>query len=211
MRPCCDPPGGGWADRTAQRSQRSGEPGSEKNLLREEGAQRRGNCFRWKVAGMKPKAQPRPRQDSRQTRTYWCRPSPKGGMANSAPPNDGCTGMPPSGIDMPDPMARPATGMRPVAYNGASHGGYRKKTGEAGRQRDTFMRRPSLCPGMEPPPSKKASTSCSGRPANHCVAAGLTLQAMAVHGMAVAHRAAGIVRRHALKASAAPRARKHLH
>lgn len=92
MRPCCDPPGGGWADRTAQRSQRSGEPGSEKNLPREEAAQRRGNCFRWKVAGMKPKAQPCQRQDSRQTRTHWCRPSPKGGMADSVPAHDGCIG-----------------------------------------------------------------------------------------------------------------------
>src|SRR3546814_11379022 len=50
------------------RSKRSGEPGSEKNLLREEAAQRRGNCFRWKVAAMKPKAQPCPRQDSRQAK-----------------------------------------------------------------------------------------------------------------------------------------------
>ncbi|WP_128098679.1 hypothetical protein [Paracidovorax avenae] len=37
----------------------------------------------------------------------------------------------------------------------------------------------------------------------------LTLQAMAVHGMAAARRAAGIARRRALKASAAPQARKH--
>jgi len=65
VRPRCDPAGGGWAGRTAQRSQPRGEPGSEKNLLREEAAQRRGNCFRWKVAAMKPKAQPFPRQDSR--------------------------------------------------------------------------------------------------------------------------------------------------
>lgn len=66
VRPCCDPSGGGWAGRTAQRSQQRGEPGSEKNLSREECAQRRGNCFRWKVAAMKPKAQPRHRQDSQQ-------------------------------------------------------------------------------------------------------------------------------------------------
>lgn len=50
------------------RSQRSGEPGSEKNLSREECAQRRGNCLRWKVAAMKPKAQPCARQDSRQAK-----------------------------------------------------------------------------------------------------------------------------------------------
>lgn len=68
MRPCCDPAGGGWAGRTAQRSQHRGEPGSEKNLSREECVQRRGNCFRWKVAAMKPKAQPFPRQDSRQAK-----------------------------------------------------------------------------------------------------------------------------------------------
>lgn len=54
----------GWPHRL--RSQRSGEPGSEKNLAREECAQRRGNCFRWKVAAMKPKAQPCHRQDSQQ-------------------------------------------------------------------------------------------------------------------------------------------------
>nr|CUV55065.1 protein of unknown function [Ralstonia solanacearum] len=39
-----------------------------KDLLREEAAQRRGNCLRWKVAAMKPEAQPRPRQDSRQAK-----------------------------------------------------------------------------------------------------------------------------------------------
>ncbi|NHF65633.1 hypothetical protein FFY45_07630 [Xanthomonas hortorum] len=68
VRPCCDPAGGGWAGRTAQRSQHRGEPGSENNFCREECAQRRGNCFRWKVAAMKPKAQPFPRQDSRQAK-----------------------------------------------------------------------------------------------------------------------------------------------
>jgi hypothetical protein len=73
VRPCCDPAGGGWAGRTAQRSQQRGEPGSEKNFLREEAAQRRGNCFRWKVAAMKPKAQPRPHQDSQQTKDAWGR------------------------------------------------------------------------------------------------------------------------------------------
>src|SRR3546814_12270971 len=57
------------------RSKRSGEPGSEKNLLREEAAQRRGNCFRWKVAAMKPKAQPFPRQDSRQAKDARAAPS----------------------------------------------------------------------------------------------------------------------------------------
>lgn len=66
VRPCCDPAGGGWAGRTAQRSQQRGEPGSEKNLSREECAQRRGNCFRCKVAAIKHKAQPRHRQDSQQ-------------------------------------------------------------------------------------------------------------------------------------------------
>ncbi|OPD67417.1 hypothetical protein AO883_33170 [Pseudomonas aeruginosa] len=40
VRPCCDPSGGGWAGRTAQRSQHRGEPGSEKNLSREECAER---------------------------------------------------------------------------------------------------------------------------------------------------------------------------
>ncbi|MBA0461879.1 hypothetical protein D7Y60_15090 [Stenotrophomonas maltophilia] len=68
MRPCCEPAGGGWAGRTAQRSQQREEPGSEKNLSREECAQRRGNCFRCKVAAMKPEAQPCPRQDSRQAK-----------------------------------------------------------------------------------------------------------------------------------------------
>ncbi|MCA8070577.1 hypothetical protein [Burkholderia vietnamiensis] len=68
VRPCCDPVGGGWAGCTAQRAQQRGAPESEKNLLREEAAQRRGNCFRWKVAAMKPKAKPCPRQDSQQTK-----------------------------------------------------------------------------------------------------------------------------------------------
>ncbi|KGA23302.1 hypothetical protein AO825_06470 [Pectobacterium brasiliense] len=68
VRPCCDPPGGGWAGGTAQRSQHRGEPGGEKNLSREECAQRRGNCFRLQVAVIKPKAQPRQRQDSRQAK-----------------------------------------------------------------------------------------------------------------------------------------------
>src|SRR3546814_13737701 len=31
VRPCCEPAGGGWAGRTAQRSQQRGEPGSAKN------------------------------------------------------------------------------------------------------------------------------------------------------------------------------------
>ncbi|EBJ2702468.1 hypothetical protein DQ648_22905 [Salmonella enterica] len=68
VRPCCDPVGGGWAGRTAQRSQHRGESGSANNLSREEAAQQRGNCLRWKVAAMKPKAQPYPRQDSQQTK-----------------------------------------------------------------------------------------------------------------------------------------------
>ncbi|RMK68550.1 hypothetical protein IPC87_14970 [Pseudomonas aeruginosa] len=68
VRPCCDPAGGGWAGRTAQRSQHRGEPGSANNLSREEAAQRWGNCLHWKVAAMKPKAQPCPRQDSQQTK-----------------------------------------------------------------------------------------------------------------------------------------------
>ena len=66
MRPCCDPAGGGRAGRTAQRPQRREGPGDEKNLAGEECAQRRGNCFRWTVAAMKPEAQPRPRQDAQQ-------------------------------------------------------------------------------------------------------------------------------------------------
>jgi len=40
---------------------------------------------------MKPKAQPRPRQDSQQTRTHGP-PAPKGDMANFASPRNGCTG-----------------------------------------------------------------------------------------------------------------------
>lgn len=167
MRPCCDPPGGGWADRTAQRSQRSGEPEGEKNLLREEAAQRRGNCFRWKVAGMKPKAQPCPRQDSRQTRTYWCRPSPKGGMADSVPAHDGCTGT----LSLQHPHGHPN------GKAGNEHASRRIQRRSAWQpqeedqrsrlQRDTFMSRPSLHPGIEPPPPKTASTSASGRAASH--------------------------------------------
>lgn len=174
MRPCCDPPGGGWADRTAQRSQRSGEPGSEKNLPREEAAQRRGNCFRWKVAGMKPKAQPCPRQDSRQTRTYWCRPSPKGGMANSVPPNDGCTGM----------LPLRHRHVRPNGKAGNEHASRRAQRRSAWRLQEEDRRsrlaagraygnRSSSLPAMEPPPSKAAITSCSGYAASLRVASAL--------------------------------------
>ncbi|KAI3601540.1 hypothetical protein D8I24_3922 (plasmid) [Cupriavidus necator H850] len=35
-------------------------------MLREEAAQRRGNCLGWKVAAMKTEAQPRPPQDAQQ-------------------------------------------------------------------------------------------------------------------------------------------------
>src|SRR3546814_17570197 len=71
------------------RSKRSGEPGSEKNLLREEAAQRRGNCFRWKVAAMKPKAQPCPRQDSRQAKDAGAARSCKETWPTSASEHDG--------------------------------------------------------------------------------------------------------------------------
>ena len=44
-RPCCDPVGVGRAGRTAQRPQQRGGPEGAKNLLREEGVQRRGIFF----------------------------------------------------------------------------------------------------------------------------------------------------------------------
>ena len=65
------PAGTGWLHRL--RSKRSGEPGGEKNLLREEAAQR-GNCFRRTVAAMKPEAQPRPARIHNETRTPWAEP-----------------------------------------------------------------------------------------------------------------------------------------
>src|SRR3546814_7522483 len=74
------------------RSKRSGEPGSEKNLLREEAAQRRGNCFRWKVAAMKPKAQPCPRPDSRQAKDAGAARSCKETWPTSASAHDGGPG-----------------------------------------------------------------------------------------------------------------------
>jgi len=60
------------------RSQRSGEPESANNLVREECAQRRGNYLRCKVAAIKPKAQPRLRQDSQRDKDGLARPQPKG-------------------------------------------------------------------------------------------------------------------------------------
>ncbi|MCY1280157.1 hypothetical protein D9M68_885460 [compost metagenome] len=83
----------GWPHRL--RSKRSEEPGSEKNLSREECAQRRGNCFHWKVATIKPKAQPRPRQDSQQDKDVQADRPPNGDMADSASPRDGSTGLEP--------------------------------------------------------------------------------------------------------------------
>ncbi len=80
-------------------------------------------------------------------------------MADSVPAHDGYTGTLRLHTRKAIPTARPATSMHPAAYSGAAHGSYRKKTSDAGRQRDTFMRRPSLRHGMEPPPSKMASTS----------------------------------------------------
>tara|TARA_R100001230_G_scaffold25592_2_gene21334 strand:- start:7444 stop:7737 length:294 start_codon:yes stop_codon:yes gene_type:complete len=53
-------------------------------LLREEAAQRRGNCFRRTVAAMKPEAQPCHRQDSQRTKDATGRTDPNGAMAGSA-------------------------------------------------------------------------------------------------------------------------------
>lgn len=63
-------------------------------MLREEAAQRRGNCFRRTVAAMKPEAQPHPRQDLQRDKDALGRTAPKGDGADSASPHEGCTGSP---------------------------------------------------------------------------------------------------------------------
>ncbi len=63
-------------------------------MLREEAAQRRGNCFRRTVAAMKPEAQPRPRQDSQRDKDALGRTAPKGDGADSASPPEGFSGSP---------------------------------------------------------------------------------------------------------------------
>ena len=63
-------------------------------MLREEAAQRRGNCFRRTVAAMKPEAQPRHRQDSQRDKDALGRTAPKGDRANSASPHEDCSGSP---------------------------------------------------------------------------------------------------------------------
>ncbi|HIE1533678.1 TPA: hypothetical protein ACXJTR_006340, partial [Pseudomonas aeruginosa] len=70
------------------------EPGGEKNLLREEAVQRRGNCFRRTVAAMKPEAQPCHRQDSQRDKDALGRTAPKGDGAGSASPLEGFSGSP---------------------------------------------------------------------------------------------------------------------
>jgi hypothetical protein len=103
VRPCCDPSGGGWAGRTAQRSQQRGEPGSEKNLSREECAQRRGKLF--SLEGCGHEAQPPPGFTTTQGRTG--RPLPNGDMADSASPRDGFTGLRPDTGKDNAPTTRP--------------------------------------------------------------------------------------------------------
>lgn len=63
-------------------------------MLREEAAQRRGNCFRRTVAAMKPEAQPRHRQDSQRDKDALGRTAPKGDVAGSVSPHEGCSGSP---------------------------------------------------------------------------------------------------------------------
>jgi len=63
-----------------------------KEFVCEECAQRRGNCFRWKVAATKPKAQPCHRQDSRQAKDVLAARSRKETWPTSASPHDGFAG-----------------------------------------------------------------------------------------------------------------------
>lgn len=63
-------------------------------MLREEAAQRRGNCFRRTVAAMKPEAQPCHRQDSQRDKDALGRTAPKGDGADSASPPEGFSGSP---------------------------------------------------------------------------------------------------------------------
>ena len=86
-------------------------------MLREEAAQRRGNCFRRTVAAMKPKAQPSPRQDSQRDKDALGRPAPKGDRAGPASPHTGCTGLRPDAGQ----VNTPTTGENaPAAFRGAS-------------------------------------------------------------------------------------------
>ena len=63
-----DPMGEGRVGCIAQRPQQRGGQGGTRNLFREEGTECQGNLLGWTVAAMKPKAQPLPRQDSRQAK-----------------------------------------------------------------------------------------------------------------------------------------------
>ena len=73
-------------------------------MLREEAAQRRGNCFRRTVAAMKPEAQPRPRQDSQRDKDALGRTAPKGDGADSASPPEGFSGSPADAGQVKHPM-----------------------------------------------------------------------------------------------------------
>ena len=122
VRPCCDPPGGDGL--AAPRSGRNNvENRRRKEFVREECAQRRGNCFRRKVAVIKPKAQPRHRRfTTRQGRTG--RPLPNGDMADSASSHDNFTGLFPDAASMPQQQgtSAPATtcGHMLDAWRGSS-------------------------------------------------------------------------------------------
>ena len=101
VRPCCDPAGGmGWSH--AQRSQQRGEPGSEKNLSREECAQRREIVF----AARPSKAQPRHRQDSQQDKDAQAARS-RMETWPTRHPRDGCTGLRPDAGQVNAPTTRP--------------------------------------------------------------------------------------------------------
>lgn len=75
------------------RPQHSGGPEGPKNLLREEGAQRRGNCLGRTVAAMKPEAQAVPLPGFTTSQGRRGRTGPNGTMVNPAPPQEGSAGM----------------------------------------------------------------------------------------------------------------------
>jgi len=66
---------------------------------------------------MKPEAQPRHRQDSRQDKDALGRTAPNGDGAGSASPHEGCTGSPADAGEVNHPMAGENA---PAALSGAS-------------------------------------------------------------------------------------------
>jgi hypothetical protein len=114
---------------------------------------------------MKPKAQPRHRQDSQPDKDALGRSAPKGDRASSVSPHEGCTG------SLPDAgqVNTPTIGENaPAAPCGASLEAWRGSSIAMPGGRS--VNRPSQRNGREPPASRAARihTTCRSKPRRTC-------------------------------------------